>query len=86
MHICQGISIGNLLEDSLIDIMHDYDPDSHPVVGPLLAGGPVELTNRYELQHQQLYADACHLCYSSRRELRDRFPGVLTPHQMYGVN
>jgi len=86
MHICQGISIGNLLEDSLIDIMHDYDPDSHPIVGPLLAGGPVELANRYDLQQQQLYADACHLCYSSRCELRDRFPGVLTPQQMYGVS
>jgi len=86
LHICQGISIGNLLERPLTEIMRDYDPDSHPVVGPLLAGGPVEIVNRYELPHEQGYADACHLCYISRCKLKDRFPDVLTPDQMYGIS
>jgi hypothetical protein len=85
LHICQGISIGNLLERPLTEIIRDYDPDTHPIVGPLLAGGPVELLNRYELPHEQGYADACHLCYLSRCKLRDRFPDVLTPGQMYGT-
>ncbi len=26
-----------------MEIMSDYDPDRHPIVGPLLAGGPAEL-------------------------------------------
>jgi hypothetical protein len=86
LHICQGISIGNLLERPLTEIMRDYDPDTHPIVGPLLAGGPAELVNRYQLPHEQAYAGACHLCYLSRCKLRDRFPGVLTPDQMYGTN
>jgi hypothetical protein len=86
LHVCQGISIGNLLERPLTEIMRDYDPDTHPVIGPLLAGGPVELVNRYQLPHEQAYADACHLCYLSRCKLRDRFPDVLTPDQMYGIN
>ncbi len=86
LHICQGISIGNLLERPLTEIMRDYDPGTHPIVGPLLAGGPAELLNRYELPHEQAYADACHLCYISRCKLRDRFPGVLTPDQMYGTS
>ncbi len=84
LHICQGISIGNLLERPLTEIMHKFDPDTHPIVGPLLAGGPVELVDRYALMHEQGYADACHLCYSSRCKLRDKFPGILTPDQMYG--
>jgi len=84
LHICQGISIGNLLERPLTEIIRDYDPDTHPIVGPLLAGGPAEIVNRYELPHEQGYADACHLCYSSRCKLKDRFPDVLTPEQMYG--
>ena len=84
LHICQGISIGNLLERPLTEIMRDYNPDIHPIVGPLLDGGPVEIVNRYELPHEQGYADACHLCYVSRCKLRDRFPDVLTPDQMYG--
>ena len=85
LHICQGISIGNLLERPLTEIMHDYDPDTHPVTGPLLAGGPAELLMRYDLQHDEAYADACHLCYLSRCKLRDRFPELLTPGQMYGT-
>lgn len=85
LHICQGISIGNLFEKPLAEIMRSYDPDNHPIVGPLLAGGPVELVKRYGLPHQQGYADACHLCYSSRCKLRDKFPDVLTPAQMYGT-
>jgi len=86
LHICQGISIGNLIESPLTEIIGGYDPDTHPIIGPLLAGGPVELVNRYELQHEQAYADACHLCYVSRCKLRDRFPDVLTPDQMYGIS
>jgi len=86
LHICQGISIGNLLERPLTEIVRNYNPDTHPIVGPLLAGGPVEIVNRYELPHRQGYADACHLCYSSRCNLRDRFPDVLTPDQMYGIS
>ena len=39
LHICQGISIGNLLECPLAKIMSDYDPDDHPIIGPLLVGG-----------------------------------------------
>jgi MoaA/NifB/PqqE/SkfB family radical SAM enzyme len=85
LHICQGISIGNLFKSPLTEIISDYDPDAHPIVGPLLTGGPVEIVNRYDLQHEQAYADACHLCYVSRCKLRARFPGDLTPDQMYGI-
>jgi hypothetical protein len=67
-----------------VDIMAGYDPDEHPIVGPLLAGGPAELIRRYDLSHQDRYADHCHLCYSARCALRQRFPDVLTPDQMYG--
>ena len=84
LHICQGISIGNVLERSLSEIMAEYDPDAHPVVGPLVAGGPAELVRRYDLPHNEGYADHCHLCYESRRVLRQRFPDMLTPDQMYG--
>ncbi len=85
LHICQGISIGNMLTHSLAEIMDRYDPDAHPIVGPLLAGGPAELVRRYDLPHQEGYADHCHLCYESRCALRQRFPDVLTPDQMYGT-
>lgn len=84
LHVCQGISIGNLLQRPLVDIMRDYDPDQHPVVGPLLAGGPAALIDEYRLPHRQAYADACQLCYQARCQLRHRFPDELAPDQMYG--
>ncbi len=85
LHICQGIVIGNLFRSSLKDICDAYDPDAHPIAGPLLKGGPVELVKRYDLAHVAGYADACHLCYESRLALRDRFVDVLTPDPVYGV-
>ena len=84
MHLCQGISMGNLLERPLSEIVADFRPDDHPVVGPLLDGGPAELVRRYDLTHEDGYADHCHLCYEARRTLRSQFPDVLAPDQMYG--
>lgn len=84
LHVCQGISIGNLFEKPLTEIMASYDPIAHPVIGPVLVGGPIELVKRYRLSHEQTYADACHLCYASRNQLRKCLSDVLTPCQMYG--
>jgi MoaA/NifB/PqqE/SkfB family radical SAM enzyme len=84
VHICQGISLGNLFRTPLAEICATYDPDTHPITGPLLAGGPAELVRREEVQHADAYADACHLCDETRRRLRERYPEILTPDQMYG--
>jgi hypothetical protein len=84
VHICQGLSMGNVFKSTLKAMCEAYDPDDHPVIAPLLAGGPAELVRRYDLPHEGSYADACHLCYEARRALRDRFPDILTPDQMYG--
>lgn len=85
VHVCQGISIGNVFQRPLRDLCASYDPDAHPIVGPLLAGGPAELCRRYGLDIDEGAADACHLCYRARAALRDRFPEELMPDQMYGV-
>jgi MoaA/NifB/PqqE/SkfB family radical SAM enzyme len=84
-HVCQGISLGNVLTESLRTICERYEPSSHPICGPLLAGGPAELARRYGLRPRPEYADACHLCDQTRHALRSRFPEVLAPDQMYGV-
>jgi len=84
LHICQGISIGNLFQRPLIDICASYEPENHAVVGPLLSGGPAELARVYDLEVNEAYADACHLCYSARLALRERLPDLLVPDQVYG--
>jgi hypothetical protein len=85
LHICQGISLGNMFQTPLKTLCEDYDPDTHPIIGPLLAGGPARLVEAYDLPHEGAYADACHLCDAARRQLRSRFPEILRPEQMYGV-
>jgi hypothetical protein len=85
LHICQGISIGNLFERPLKEICASYEPQEHAVVGPLLSGGPAQLVRQYDLPLKGNYADACHLCYSARLDLRTRFPDVLLPDQVYGT-
>lgn len=85
LHICQGIVIGNLFEKPLMNICKEYEPDVHPICGPLLNGGPAALVTEYNLSHASHYADACHLCYEARTALRARFPKLLAPNQMYGV-
>ena len=84
LHLCQGITMGSLFEHSLTEIVATYDPQAHSVVGPLLAGGPAALVERYDLPHEEAYVDACHLCYEARVMLRERFPEVLGPGHVYG--
>jgi len=85
VHVCQGVTIGNLFQRSLKEICEGYDPQAHLICGPLLDGGPAALITEYGLPHRAAYADACHLCYEARLALRPRFPAILAPDQMYGV-
>jgi len=84
LHVCQGIVMGNLFRSPLREICEAWDPDAHPITGPLIAGGPVELARRHGIPTVSGYADACHLCYETRAALRSGFPEELGPPQMYG--
>ncbi len=49
-------------------------------------GGPDELVRHFDLTHKDGYVDDCHLCYEARRSLRDQFPHLLGPPQVYGID
>jgi MoaA/NifB/PqqE/SkfB family radical SAM enzyme len=85
VHLCQGIVIGNLFRTPLAEICGAFDPDRHPIVGPLLSGGPAALVRSHGIQPGPAYADACHLCYEARRRLRPLHPDSLAPGPVYGV-
>jgi len=85
VHLCQGISMGNMWETPLSDLVKNYHPDAHPISGPLLKGGPSQLVRAYNIYHKPEYVDACHLCYTAREAARNQFPSALTPDQVYGV-
>jgi MoaA/NifB/PqqE/SkfB family radical SAM enzyme len=84
IHICQGLCIGNAWKKPFSEIVNSYAPFSNPIARPLLNGGPAALVKEFDLPHEETYADACHLCYVARLQLRSRFPEVLSPGQMYG--
>jgi hypothetical protein len=85
LHICQGISLGNLFKTPLRQICATYNPDAHPITGSLLSGGPLALAQRYAIPIKEYYADACQMCYETRQSLRSRFPEILQPDQVYGI-
>lgn len=85
VHVCQGILIGNCRKTPLSELIRDYDPDSHPICGPLLHGGPFHLMSEHNLNLEESYIDECHCCYMTRLKLIGRFGDVLGPRQVYGL-
>ena len=85
VHVCQGLSIGNIRRTPLAALFESYDANAHPICGPLIGGGPARLAEQYDEQHDETYVDECHLCYLVRLALIDRFPEHLTPRQVYGL-
>lgn len=86
VHVCQGILVGNVWETSLAQIVRSYEPREHPVLGPLIEGGPSALAEMTGVGVGNHYATECHACYEIRRALR-RDPDhrrVLGPNQVYG--
>ncbi|NIM20271.1 MAG: hypothetical protein GTO51_08575 [Candidatus Latescibacteria bacterium] len=85
VHICQGLSMGNMDKNPLSSLVKDYRAGLHPICGPLLKGGPAQLAREYKVEHEDRYIDACHFCYLVRSKLIDKFPQYLTPKQVYGL-
>jgi len=85
VHVCQGLSMGNMWQRPLSVLALEYEADSHPICGPLAKGGPALLAKKYDVDHEGEYVDECHFCYLVRRSLVDRFPEYLAPKQVYGL-
>jgi hypothetical protein len=85
VHLCQGVSMGNMWQRPLSVLLAEYKADDHPICGPLVKGGPALLAKQYNVDHEETYVDECHLCYHVRRALVDRFPEYLAPRQVYGL-
>jgi MoaA/NifB/PqqE/SkfB family radical SAM enzyme len=83
VHLCQGLSMGNLWETPFAELVESYDPDAHPIAGPLLRGGPAALAADFDFDVGGEYVDACHACYSLRKLLRPRLPSFLAPPVVY---
>ena len=85
VHVCQGVSIGNMWNTPLSELVRNYDATKHPIVGRLVEGGPARLVKRFGLKMADAYVDECHLCYMARKALLPDFPQYLAPPQVYGL-
>ena len=86
VQVCQGISIGNMWDEPLSDLVRNYRPHEHPICGPLIRGGPAELAKACAQTPAADTIDACHLCYLTRRAAIDQHPEALAPKQVYGID
>ena len=85
VHICQGISMGNMWKTPLSILVKEYDAGRHPICGPLIKGGPAGLAETHQVKHDTTYIDACHFCSLLRKEMMGLFPDYLAPKQVYGL-
>lgn len=86
VHLCQGLSMGNMWKIPLSKLIANYKAKEHEICKHIIEGGPAQLTKHFEIKREEKYIDECHLCYSTRKALIERFPEFLTPHQVYGLD
>ena len=85
VHLCQGICMGNAWETPLSELIRAYDANENPIARTLIAGGPAGLAAEFGMSADAGYVDACHLCYTVRKSLIDRYPRQLAPRRLYGL-
>lgn len=85
VHICQGLTMGNIYKTPFDKLVQSYNGETHPICSPLIRGGPAELVREFNLPLKDSYVDACHLCYLARKLLIEKFPEFLAPPIMYGL-
>ena len=85
VHVCQGISIGNMWEVPLSRLTREFDAYKHPICGPLSRGGPRALAQEYSVDLKGEFVDSCHYCFEVRKALISQFPEYLAPRQVYGL-
>ena len=84
--LCQGINMGRITpENPFSKIVRDYDPEEHPIVRPLMKGGPGLLAKAYGIEVGDNFVDACHYCFEVRKKLMAKYPDILCPNQVYGL-
>ena len=53
VHLCQGLSMGNMWQRPLSKLALEYDSDSHPISAPLVEGGPALLAKQYDVDIEE---------------------------------
>lgn len=84
LQLCQGLCPGRTGDKSLSELLDPEQLAAHPLIPVIDSDGPAGLVREFDLPLKGEYADACHLCYRARAELRGEFPQYLGPPRVYG--
>ena len=87
LHLCQGLTIGNIWQQTISELLSSYLQKEHPLLSPLIAGGPAQLAKEMGLITEEEFVDACHYCYWIRQQLRKKkqLQKFLLPAEFYGA-
>ena len=86
VNLCAGLALGNARQRPLDEVLADYDPDAHPIIGVLASDGPpglLRMARERGYTPAAGYADGCHMCYEARRFLHPFYPDHLAPGRPY---
>lgn len=85
VHMCQGISMGNMWKTPLSELVKSYNYLNNAICKPIVEGGPAKMAEELKVEHEEGYIDCCHLCFEVRKKLIDKYPEILAPKQVYGL-
>lgn len=83
---CLGICIGNAKDQSLNDIIENYNYQKHPIIKIIEEEGPIgliQLAKEKVYKEDKKFINECHLCYEMRRFLQPHYPEYLAPASCY---
>lgn len=86
--ICYGLCIGNLYQDSLADIITQYDARQNPISQALAQDGPkalFKMAKEVGKKVSKKFYDECDICYQMRCLLKEDYKEVLKPDECYPV-
>lgn len=84
--VCYGVSLGNLKDKSLYELLLEYDNDPNPIMKTLLtedAEGIAARAESHGWKRAEKYQNECHLCNMARDYLRKYEPEFLQPDECY---
>lgn len=83
---CPGICIGNAKDQSLIDIIKNYNYQKHPIIKIIAEEGPIGLlllAKEKGYREDKKFINECHFCYEMRKFLNPYYPKYLVPASCY---
>jgi hypothetical protein len=86
VNVCYGVSLGNLKNKSLFDLLKDFEKRPNPIIKALLdegVAGLVKKAQSYGWNQKLKFQNECHLCYAVRIFLKKYEPEFLQPDECY---